>query len=367
MKIEINKRLIKIVICILMICTVLTISGCMPDKEKEKFERVETQAVSNAKNYIKEKYGFDAEVVTVDGEINANGSLFYATSTGYANVTLKYDGKEFNVHILGEEETTKGRDNYQAEIIYADMKNKINPLVDIDAEDMCIDIYYGGETNKNIMTSIYYNGENLDEIVQDLDVSIRYKISTLNADLENCDTESIKTNLGEFKEILILNCDNSEDFQQVKDAEIIQFSRDLKKYVICVDDYVMINESSTEYIDIEKTTYDGFIVCRDNGSYCEVTADSCDPKEWIGNGYHEEPKQVFGAYSIDTDADKIYLYIDVNELDTEDYDEATIALSYVKNGDRHYGNGILTEVIDNKYLTICRNYESDLLFTVLAD
>ena len=30
-------------------------------------------------------------------------------------------------------------------------------------------------------------------------------------------------------------------------------------------------------------------------------------------------------------------------------------------------NGILTEVICNKYLTICRNYESDMLFTVFTD
>ena len=44
-----------------------------------------------------------------------------------------------------------------------------------------------------------------------------------------------------------------------------------------------------------------------------------------------------------------------------------MGFSYDKNGKRHYRVGLLTEVLDNKYLTICTDYDNDLLFTVLID
>lgn len=363
-KSEISRKLRCLGMCILLMCTMLMMGGCLSNEQKEELKKIEVQAEINAKNYINEKYGFDVEVVNVEGVVNYDGINPNGDITGYANITLKYDGKEFIVYISGEEETSKGTDNYQSDSIYVDMIEEVKSAANINADDIVVEILYGGKSSENIMVNTYYNGENLDVVKQEIESKIDYKIFTLNADLKNYDAEIIKTNLVEFSEILMINCEDTENFENVKKANITKFSMDVDEYVIYIDDYLNIDRRTIEYMNIEKVSYDGFTICMKNGTYCEVTASECNPQDWIGRGFAKEPKQVFGAYSIGSDAEKIYIYVDIDALDIAYSDNVTIATSYVGEEKVCYDNGILTEVIDDKYLTNSEKYKGNLMFTV---
>ena len=363
-KSEISRKLSCLGIFILLMCTMLIMGGCMTEEQKEELKKIEAQAEINAKNYIKEKYGFDAEVVKVEGVVNYDGITPYGIVTGYANITLKYEGKEFLSYISGEEETSIGIDNYQSDSIYADMIKEAKTIANIKADDIFLEILFGGKSSENIMVTTYYNGENLDVIKEEIQGRVDYKIITLNADLKNYDAEIIKTNLTEYSEILMINCENTKDFENVKKANIVSFLMDIDEYVIYIDDYLNIDRSAIEYMDIEKVLYDDFTICMRNGTFCEVTADKCNPKDWVGRGFAKEPKQVFEAYSIDSDAEKIYFYVNIDALDVDYSDNVTIASSYVGEERVYYDNGVLTEVIDDKYLTKSETYRGNLLFTV---
>ena len=87
-------------------------SGCM---------QAPTSNVSTAKTkavqYIKDKYGFDAEVI--DASMDTRGGTLDT-----ALVTMEHDGREFYAEI--DIKTDKGFDNYQADEIAKAFEDKIN-------------------------------------------------------------------------------------------------------------------------------------------------------------------------------------------------------------------------------------------------
>ena len=118
-----NKLLILTIISVIMIFT-----GCGLSKEQEsEASQYEEQAGKNAVEYIQEKYGIKAEVIST--EYNRTG-LFADAVNNYVDVHMSYEGREFDVCISGADdiedlpsgEKKNSADNFQHGEILSDLK-----------------------------------------------------------------------------------------------------------------------------------------------------------------------------------------------------------------------------------------------------
>ena len=115
--------------------------------------------------------------------------------------------------------------------------------------------------------------------------------------------------------------------------------------------------------------YDGFYYTVEDGDevYFEE-ADIDNPDNWNGRGYLAA-EQAMEAYRINTDADKIRLYIPVDRIDGNGEHGWGIALQYYAEGETHYKRALTSTIGGEEYLVATiymRDYE-DLIFTVLVD
>ena len=247
-----KRRVGKIFMGVLAMCALLCAGGCMSEEDKEELAKIEAQAKTNAVNYVSEKYGFEADVVNVKGETGAD-TVPVPRPTGYATVTFEYDDKEFNVYITGEEESSEGKDDYQSELIREDVKSNAMSALNIEAEDIYLDAMYNyaSWSKEDIMTSTYYNGENMAQVLEEISCKFNYVVVTLNADLKNLDTGNMHTEFSECSEILILNCADEADFESLKEADIEDLCENVDEYTKYMDDYVHITSSKSEYTNVE--------------------------------------------------------------------------------------------------------------------
>ena len=191
--VALKKILFNIAIFALIFCTIPFTTGCT-EREEKASKKIEEQAIENAQNYISKKYGFDAEIISSKAEPNV-GTMFSwdSTVTGYAKVDLKYDNKEFFVYISGENESTDGKDNYQQALIEEAIEQKFISLANINAKEVYCNIIYDYHisgydiyNDSALLTGVYYNGNNIDEILNDINQDARFYIDyylfTLNSD-----------------------------------------------------------------------------------------------------------------------------------------------------------------------------------------
>lgn len=358
-------------ICALIICTVIFFGGCTSITQMKEKSDIKKQAKTNAINYISQKYGFEAKVMDVEEELDKSGFWGSASLTGYAIVKLKYEGKEFSVYITGQDESTEGKDDYQYEDIFGTIEKEAKDCLNIEAEK----IYFDAACISAVdcMTSIYYDGENLTEIVNDLDGDIYYKIVTYKANLKDYNTENIRTKLRKCADIYIIDCGNESDFENIKQVERNNLFLYYESYAIYMDEYMIVKSFANNntdfnlfYGDISKYTYDGFAICIEDGKHCDVEEVDFNTKEWVGNGYTEEPKQAFGAYSVETDAKIIYIFVELDELDTKKYKDAEFVWTGYYNGKKKYDNRVINRIVNDKYLATRAFVEeySNIEFTV---
>ena len=233
--------------CVIMLCTILLLGGCATAEQKEEYKKIEAQAKTNAINYIRDKYDIEAEVVKAVAEKVGGDAIPSNDPTGFATVTLKSDDKEFDVYITGEEKSDAGKDNFQKELICEELAKEAEQICDFEAEE----IYYETITvNCQLMINSYYDGENLDEIIDEISEQVSYKIVTLSADLNSYEVEDLRDELLICNQIYILNCDNEESFEQVKGMEIRYFVEDVDDYAPYIEDYLHINENEIKYVDL---------------------------------------------------------------------------------------------------------------------
>ena len=105
----------KITCYLFLILIMLTVTGCGYTREEKKaMKRYEKQGRENAKNYIKEKYGFDAAIKKLTCETYNSGPVpdFSPSPTGNVFVKMNYHGEDFSVVISGENTNTDGIDNW---------------------------------------------------------------------------------------------------------------------------------------------------------------------------------------------------------------------------------------------------------------
>ena len=144
-------------------------SGCM-QAPTSNVSIAKTKAVQ----YIKDKYGFDAEVI--DASMDTRGG----TTLDTALVTMEHDGREFYAEI--DIKTDKGFDNYQADEIAKAFEDKINSEIP-DGKLVRLDHFGHGYSSSRIFTDdkkdngmvpkeAYFDGNDLTGVLENSSVSL---------------------------------------------------------------------------------------------------------------------------------------------------------------------------------------------------
>ena len=189
------KNLAKLFGTILAIAFVFSITGCgYTREEKIHMGEYEEQGAINASNYITEKYGINATIVDSKCQKVDSGPIpnFSPDATGNVFVTMEYKDREFMVYISGEEETTKGVDNYQLEEITTSLKVMVEDLTNFSIEDiyLCYGHLHTMKNNENGLVSTYFDGDNLSEVLNDASAAV--VIAVINQDISGVDLNPLK-------------------------------------------------------------------------------------------------------------------------------------------------------------------------------
>ncbi len=147
-----------------MLFVLCAVSCGVSEEQRQENERNLAQAKENAKEYVKQKYGFEAEVT--GGEVESTGGMFGPSFSGYAYVTMKYDGKDFKVYMDGRKEYTTGVDDYQKKEILLAVQDAVKEMVGQvpDYGELQNHYYYEeAESMKNyaMYYGTYFDGTNL--------------------------------------------------------------------------------------------------------------------------------------------------------------------------------------------------------------
>lgn len=153
-----RRKLVALIILSIMMCG---LTGCLSEEQKEQVEKYEEQAEENAIDYIEEKYGFKAKVISSKYTLQGDPP----SPSSYCIVTMQYEGTGFKVYIDGYNEyndfdnidKSQMGDNYQSEDIQNDLEEYLKDLgVDIKK------VYYNytaiSDTSYRNLTSSIYNG-----------------------------------------------------------------------------------------------------------------------------------------------------------------------------------------------------------------
>ena len=144
----------------------LLLTACDTKEQKEQNAEWEEQASFNAQAYIKQKYGFAAEVT--DANVDRQQGWISSQPLSNVFVEMRHDNRDFTVFITGEEKSVAGADTYQAEEIRQAVWDTIN--ADIPGLRV-MDVYAVRKAERpgQSDTPLYekrYDGSNLAEVLQ---------------------------------------------------------------------------------------------------------------------------------------------------------------------------------------------------------
>lgn len=422
------KKLVPLLICL------LTLTACgYTAEEKLKMSNYKRIGEKNAISYIKEKYDFTPSVVSSQcATYNSSPVLDFSPGpTGYVYVKLsdKKRDKEFWVYTTGQESNSQECwDNYQHEEIEAAIEQQVEALLGVDTEH--IDLAYGrfddiGRTAKSDaelgkkygLLRDYYDGTNLAEVLSNAEankllacmVDEDYipdllgrtpgellEAGTYEGSLEKED-ELVQI-FGENMEYLFVNLKDAEAYESTHQEGCVStvikhpLNSTMEDYYFYIKDQYYIEFSPreksifTEYEKYEVKQFADFYYITRGGTYCnfiDAEAETDPAGEWNGYGFINA-KRVYNAYRVDTDAERVYLYIPVSALAVEDVTEEMLRKSDIRIANQFYResedsiahSAFITDLIGSqnakteKYLTATlrkSNLDNDVIFTVMVD
>lgn len=129
----------------LMIFIISSFLGCGNIVTKKRYEITGKKL---AQNYIKDKYGFDGEIVDVYlGQETASILDFFPDYDGRVSIKMKYNGKEFYVTTNVQTSDRRCYDNYQMSEILQAVKDKLIKYA--GTEPLGFNFHYGKSISAN--------------------------------------------------------------------------------------------------------------------------------------------------------------------------------------------------------------------------
>ncbi len=354
----------------LLMLAVFVFAGCYSFEEKALEKDYKKQAEVNAVNYIKEKYGFEATVKSVQvprlGEFDPfPGSAVF--------VAMEWADDEFVVRIAGDEETSEGFDNYQQEEILSALKDEVDALTGIDAEDAFA--VYGdymeyevGKKSWNGLVAPYFTGENLNEVLTGGYVKPDVTIIYINQEIAGIDVDKIKEQTG-INQLLFVDYDSKEHYEDVVrsakgyNGTALRPIWDTKQNLPFINEYLTVEYKEVAYVSCEKKVVDGILFIT------ELPGETVTVEKLSGftDGFTKKNAEfVFDVYALETESDIVHVFVPTEAL--SETGKKTPGLVAVKGTKEIHVSSDLT--VDGKYVggtLYTRDYEGPIEFSVYME
>ncbi|MBE5866005.1 MAG: hypothetical protein E7292_07320 [Lachnospiraceae bacterium] len=348
------------------------------DEEKQQMAQYEAQGQTNAINYIQDKYGIEATVLEVVCEKLDSGPVpdFSPAPTGDVCVTLQQGQREFKVIIAGDEVTKEGIDNYQLADIEDALEQKIYEITGLPSEELfvCFGEYQTMKDNKNGMIATCFDGDNLAEILDGQSPAV--VVSYINQDVTGIDMEAVTEQTG-IEDYLFVDYDSKAHYDTIESpyyniaGSPVDFGID--NNLLYVNGYRIVDSAEDVYISCGKTVIDDIVLITEHADeYVSITKTTLDDAaEWNGHGFINA-KQIFDAYTLNTDSDKVYIYVPkdkLGELGTAENAQTVLVKQYQYEDETEHKNIITEPTDDGKYIggIIYMDDYTELKFSVFTD
>lgn len=175
------------------------------NQEKQQTKEWTEQACQNAQNYLSEKYGFQAEIISTEQDWN-HGCGGKQLNTDIL-IRMQYQDKTFDVGINGFQPNTNGFDSYQTDEILQSVRNECEKAVPDTAD---IFLNHGEFSFDNLesepLFSTYFDGSNAPELLQNSHLCIKYIQKDLSV-MRNY------PNFRRFQDIMFVSFRSEQDFR----------------------------------------------------------------------------------------------------------------------------------------------------------
>lgn len=342
-------------------------AGCYSAEEKALEKAYKKQAKVNAVNYIKEKYGFEATVKSVQVPRLGEVDPFPANNVF---VTMERDNEEFIVRIAGDEVTSEGFDNYQQEEIVSALKNELDTLTGIISEEVFAVYgdymeYEAGKKTRNGLVAPYFTGENLKDVLTGGSVKPDVMVAYINRELEGIDAEEIKAQTG-INQFLFVDYDSKEHYEAIlqwaeeADGTSLGMIWDTKQNLSYINEYLTVKSKETTYVSCEKKMVDGMLFVTEHP---EETVTVEKLSGFTNEFTQKNSKLVFDVYTLETESDIVHVFVPMELL--AEIGRKTPGLTGMTGEKVIHVSSDLTA--DGKYvggIIYMRNYEGPVEFSV---
>ena len=243
-------------------------------EEKERMEEIAKTGEENAVNYIRKKYGFLPEVVSVDLCRERDGAFSDLYAEGCVVVRLEHEGKEFRVHISGESPAAEGTDDFQRDLIEEEAGRYFAGLLGYDIFDIYLEYReepvedrYSDSQERNMVSEIYQAGD-FESFMERHTLYCRID-DCLNQNFaewagENLDAVSFfESHAVEYgMRTVLISYRSAEDYgngygHTYGTDGLMNF--DIEQDSLYIQSYAMFVEEGTEYDRFEIQEYDGIL------------------------------------------------------------------------------------------------------------
>lgn len=371
-------------IIFLITLVILILTGCGYSKEGNEYKK---QAVKNTKAYIENKYGFTPKIKRTKCEEDIKYSIFPKFSyplTGNVNIVASDGNRLFNVYISGKEKTEVGFDNYQ----YDEIKKDIEDILKKTLKTQSINyiLWYGksrdfwlSSSSANGLITEYYDKTNLSTITKnnDFNIVLEYiyvSLDTLyNFNSDNPPQEFVSEL--DNSNILLLSyrsseaCETAKNYTYIRNMVWVSDDYILNDFRLLIKEYVKISDNKTEYNKFILNQIDDIYYILDGGTYANLIKTNINDAADKDYGVLSvtDVKQIYNAYSLETDAEAIYLYIPINKLKISS-DEIDWGVQYnYENSEKH--QLISSNIINKSYLytRLCDSWLEDKIIITIYE
>lgn len=356
-----KKRKIALTVCIILLVLLCGYKVFSYFKEKHDTKVMYEQAYSNARQNIRDKYGFDVEFYESDEDKRFNSA--YAENE-FIRFSAKYDGKEFFVISDCKKETPVSLDNYQ----YDEVKSALFDEISKEFPGGEYVEYELAEYSPWNEISIgfkairpFYDGNNLDEVLGNCfvnisvafadtdfsDVQIGERLQKLNIDFEftSFDTE-----------------EHMEEFCQEPSGRYFDDYYRFKLFAPYITDHYKIKDGEVKRLDIKFQEYGDFMYSYFPAGNWDfpVSKDMPVTERSFKTGYVSQmyeyngegeyiSKPLTNEYNFDCPHGDVYVYYPLEALEKYDLELENIGAAWFSHG----GGSNYANV---EKMTVCGDY-----------
>ncbi|MBQ8011127.1 MAG: hypothetical protein IJ265_06205 [Oscillospiraceae bacterium] len=224
----------------MLLLILLGISLCIRIKTEYEYYTKYTWVTENASDYIRNKYGFHAELVSTPEK----NSSYWEGEKGSVSVTMRYDGKEFWVEADKSKDNPECFDNYQEDEIAAAAERYISEKL---PDGKIISLRYSDRNSAYcFFINDYFDGSNLEQILENCYASLEMVFADREfseADIAELPFDSIDLTAFDTAE------HRDEFLSRLPEFRIYEYI-DYQKYAPYITDYIGKSKDEITGLDV---------------------------------------------------------------------------------------------------------------------